>query len=588
MLKKLKIKSSLLLVVGITVGLSLLIIIFSLMALNTQREEYEEMIATTIAAKRQVDRCRLDLNIMVRRLNEAVLTDNESKLDECIARYHSVSDGFDEELQKLVDLYPFEDGNDQAYADALRKWLQASPNVITLLKSGERMEATNYINSELAPISDPTSAIAQKMSTALDDLESSAKKHQHEKGVKIAIALIAITVAATAFVLLLAIKIIKGIVAPLHEVVIALDGYSQGNLSIPVTFESENEIGEMCSSVRKSQEVLRGLIADVDHLLSDMADGNFATRSRNTGVYVGELESILESIRKINRSLSDAIQDLTHSAEQVSAGSDQVSAGAQSLAQGATEQASSVEELSATLEEISRHSKANASNSSLAMEHTHAASDMLIESSTHMEEMVRAMDKISDSSKQIGKIIATIENIAFKTNILALNAAVEAARAGSAGKGFAVVANEVRNLASQSDEAAKATKALIQDSVTSVEEGNNIVQNVVSALQKTKELTEQTVSDVSLVADAAVKEADSIAQISQGIDQIASVVQTNSASSEEFAAASEEVSGQMAVAKGILDRFTLANSDGSAPRYTSTDYDAPVSQGEFVDSGSKY
>ncbi len=590
MLKKMKIKSSLLLVMAVTVGISLLIIILALSSMSTQRKEYEDLISTTIAANRQVEQCRLDVNIMVRRLNEAAISEDTATLEEAITRFNQVADGFDEKLQYLLKVYPFKDNLAQEYADTMRKWMQAAPNVISLIREGERMEAVNYLNHQLGPIGAPTAGIAQKMTAALDELEKSEKEHQHEKGIKTGIVFIVITAVATIFVLFLSLKIIKGIVGPLQEVVVALDGYSQGNLSIPVKFESNNEIGAMCNSVRRSQEVLRGLISDVDHLLSDMADGNFATRSRTPEVYVGELESILESIRKINSSLSGALQDLIRSAEQVSAGSDQVSAGAQSLAQGATEQASSVQELSATLEEISRHSQDNASNSSMAMEHTHAASDMLIESSNHMEKMVRAMDKISDSSKQIGKIISTIENIAFKTNILALNAAVEAARAGSAGKGFAVVANEVRNLASQSDEAAKATKALIQESVTSVEEGNEIVQRVVSALQKTKELTEQTVADVGLVADAAAKEADSISQISLGIDQIASVVQTNSASSEEFAAASEEVSSQMAISKSILDKFILAGSKGNASTagHAASEYDYAGESGGFADSGSKY
>ena len=589
MLKKLKIKSSLLLVTGITVGLSLLIIIFSLMALNTQRKEYEDMIASTVAANRQVDVCRLDVNVMVRRLTALTISESEADIRTNLERFNSVYSKFDQELDELLRLYPLDDNKAQQYADVLRQWMQLTPHFISLIESGDKEAAKDYINNELNPLSAKTVAPAEDMSSALDELEAAKKEHQHAKGVKIAFVLIAITVITTVFVLYIALKIIKGIVEPLGEVVHALDGYSQGNLSVPVTFESDNEIGAMCNSLRRSQDVLRTVIADVDHLLSDMAGGNFTTCSRAPEFYVGELESTLSSIKKINSSISSSLLELMHSAEQVFEGSEQVSAGAQSLAQGATEQASSVEELSATLEEISHHSNDNAKNSSLAMEHTNAASDMLTESTTHMENMVKAMDKISDSSKQIGKIIATIENIAFKTNILALNAAVEAARAGSAGKGFAVVANEVRNLASQSDEAAKATKALIQDSVASVEEGNDIVQSVVAALGKTKELTEQTVSDVGLVAEAAAKEADSIAQISQGIDQIASVVQTNSASSEEFAAASEEVSAQIGVAKNILARFELKDSGDSSAfgSYAAPECDSILEQGEFSDS-SKY
>ena len=200
-----------------------------------------------------------------------------------------------------------------------------------------------------------------------------------------------------------------------------------------------------------------------------------------------------------------------------------------------------------------------------------------------MGEMVQAMEKISSSSEEIGKIIATIENIAFQTNILALNAAVEAARAGSAGKGFAVVADEVRNLSAKSDEAAKATKELIDNSITSVREGGAIVGKVSEALQKTVDATEELKKSIGSIARAVADEAESISQVTEGIDQISSVVQTNSATSEQSAAASEELSSQATIMKSLMAKFKLRESDDG---YSAAPVSAGGSYGSAADDYS--
>ncbi|MBQ3077239.1 MAG: methyl-accepting chemotaxis protein, partial [Clostridia bacterium] len=399
-------------------------------------------------------------------------------------------------------------------------------------------------------------------------------------------AVIAAMGVGTVIVVMFALALIKSITEPTALVHKALIGFSEGNLNIPVDFESKNELGDMCEALRTSQTVLNGMITDVDYLLGEMARGNFDINSRNEKVYVGALEAVLTSIRKINHNLSDTLSQISLSAEQVSAGSEQVSTGAQALAQGATEQASAVEELSATIAEISTNAQNNARNSENAMGHSRDAGAQVTESARYMEEMVVAMQKISDSSEEIGKIIATIENIAFQTNILALNAAVEAARAGSAGKGFAVVADEVRNLANKSDEAAKATKVLIDNSISSVQEGNEIVKRVAASLERTVSASEQVLSSIEMIAKATEEESEAISQVTEGIDQISSVVQTNSATSEQSAAASEELSSQATIMKELMAKFRLRSSDDSysvrsvEPTYTASapvdDYSAPA------------
>lgn len=353
--------------------------------------------------------------------------------------------------------------------------------------------------------------------------------------------------------------IAKKISKPIELVTDRLIMLSEGNLQDSVfVSQTADEVGMLTQALSKTVLTLRGYIENISYVLDELNSGNLDVQIELD--YMGDFKSIKNSLVRTLGELNKIITQIRSTAYQVSAGADQVSNGAQALSQGATEQASSVEELAATINEISSQVKEAAANAEKSRKQAQRAGDQVNTSNQQMQEMISAIGEISSKSDQIGKIIKTIEDIAFQTNILALNAAVEAARAGAAGKGFAVVADEVRNLASKSSAASKNTSMLIEGTIQAVEKGTNIASATAESLNSVVEITEQVVTSVDKIASATEYQASSIAQVTQGVDQISSVVQTNSATAEESAAASEELSGQAQMLKSLVGQFKLKES----------------------------
>ena len=573
-MKDMKIKKRLISGFLFVIVISVAIIIAALMQMNAQRANYNDILKYEVGANDLISEIRLDAAIAARNVRDMALKPGDRSNSELESRVNELLSDMDAQIKELEEIYPLDQAQLQDYITTVNKWGDELPAILNAINRGDGETAVSLIKNNCTPQLNDMATKAEAINDQLTQAQNDAADAQERNSLISLGVIIAVMVVATVLILGTAFKLVKGIMEPTEEVRKALMGFSEGKLDIPVNYESKNELGDMCNALRSSQDTLSAVIEDICYLLGEMANGNFDVRSRATDKYVGALSAVLESIRKINSNLSDTLAQIDMSAEQVSSGSEQVSTGAQALAQGATEQASAVEELSATITEIANNAKKNAENGEMAMHQSQESGNLVLESSKYMEEMVEAMGNISQSSQEIGRIISTIENIAFQTNILALNAAVEAARAGSAGKGFAVVADEVRNLATKSDQAAKATKELIDHSIESVQDGNEIVKKVSEALSKTVEASNLSMNSLQEITKAVEAEAESIAQVTEGIDQISAVVQTNSATSEESAAASEELSSQASLMKELMMKFTL-RSDKSYGT-TSSRADAPA------------
>jgi methyl-accepting chemotaxis protein len=355
----------------------------------------------------------------------------------------------------------------------------------------------------------------------------------------------------------------RALVRPLRLIGQVAQKFAEGNLSSDIERQTNDEIGDLEEVFAHTQASLKRIISDIAYVLGEISNKNLTAQT--SALYRGDFVQIQQSLHGITDAMKETMSQVRTAAGQVDAGANQVASGAQALAQGSTEQASSVQELSASASEISQKISYTAEQAEHANEQSKFAGEKLGMCTDKMHDLVSAMGEIKQTSDTIRGIIKTIDDIAFQTNILALNAAVEAARAGAAGKGFAVVADEVRNLAGKSAEASKKTQELILNSIEAVNKGSLLASDTASVLEEASAYAEQFITAVMEISQNATKEAEAIAQITQGLNQVSSVVHTNSATAEESAAASEELSGQAAMMQSLISAFRIDETPSVEP-----------------------
>ncbi len=508
-----------------------------------------------------VKNCRLYTNNAARTVREMVLNDSPTSYGKSKQKIQEQLELVDAQLEVLKETGLIEEKLFEKYEGKVNRWEAIANSIVSEIMAGNDDVAQTKIISECVP------ALESMMTTAdeLDEVTAAAMQSSITKSrivFWVGLVIIIISVAgATIIALQMAKRIIKTITEPLSEIEAVAHELEAGNLHSSISYSANDEVGVLAESLRKSFQTLSSYVDDIARTMGQFAKGNFDVKPEVD--WKGDFVEIRDALMKFERSMSKTLQNIQHVAGQVDSGASQVSDSSMDLAQGATEQAIITSGLADTVQSVYAEVVANVENAKEVSKKVEASGSAMGNGNEMMKEMVLAMVEISEASQQIEKIIATITDIASQTNLLALNAAIEAARAGAAGRGFSVVADQVSQLASQSADAAKNSKALIQSSLDAVEKGMLIADETAQQFEAVMASAQQVMGEVNKIADALEAQTESFTRINADVDHINDIVQTNSATSEECAAASQEMSGQATMLEGLIAQFKIGDYDDS-------------------------
>ena len=507
-------------------------------------------------ADQSVKICRINVNSAARNIREMALNDDASTYDSYEETVKRLLAEVDTSLKALKDTGIVPDSSYEEYAAALSEWGNVGYSIMEEIKNGNKEQAVNEIFDDCVPALNNLVQIAIKLDDITDEVKAQAARTTYI----FTFAGIVCIIVCLAFAWMLTGKtskrVLETILEPLRAVEDVAKELTEGNLHSTLEYRSEDEIGRLAHSMRKSIRILGSYVDDIGRAMKLFAEGNFDVQPEVE--WKGDFVGILDSFMMFEKSIADTIKGIQNVSNEVSSAAEQVASSSNDLADGATNQAAVVEELTATVAGVSEQVERNSQSAKEISARVDKLGNAILESNGKMHEMVDSMNEISDASKEIDKIIATINEIASQTNLLALNASIEAARAGEAGRGFAVVANQVNVLADQSAQAAKESSALIESSVRAVEKGMVIAGQTATQLEAVADNSKTITEEVTNIAETLETQTSEIQQINEGIEQINDVVQTNSATAEECAASSEEMSSEAENLREMIRKFKIA------------------------------
>ena len=507
-------------------------------------------------ADQAVKICRINVNAAARNIREMALNEDTSSYDNYEQTVKRLLSEVDSELQILKKTEVLSDENYEEYSTALSDWGEIGYSIIEEIKNGNDENATDAILNNCTPALNKVVEIAIKLDELTDEASSETVRNMVVCTVAGFVVIIVCLVFAFTLTRKTSKRVLETILEPLHAIEDVAMELTEGNLHSTLEYHSDDEIGKLAHSMRKSIRILGTYVDDIDRSMKLFSEGNFDVHPEVE--WRGDFVGILNSFMAFQASMAGTIKGIQNVSNEVSGAAEQVASSSNDLADGATNQAAVVEELTATVTGVSEQVEKNSQSAKEISVKVDELGNAISESNGKMHEMVDSMHEISEASKEIDKIITTINEIASQTNLLALNASIEAARAGEAGKGFAVVANQVNVLADQSAQAAKESATLIETSVKAVEKGMVIAGQTAAQLEEVAENSKVITTEVTNIAETLETQTTEIKQINEGIEQINDVVQTNSATSEECAAASQEMSSEAESLREMIRKFKVA------------------------------
>ena len=452
---------------------------------------------------------------------------------------------------RMVSLPPEIQAQYQTVEDKINSWYESTQGDIDKAKAGQVDVAVNDLMTTGKDIADD---VENSLVELINTIEADTKEKEttiQQQLVGLTILQVAVMVLAVLITIMYCLFLIKAITRPMAKLSEAAKKMTKGDIDVDCEKIYNDDLGQLLDEFAQMADTIREQTKITEAI--SKGDLTMEANPRSDRDVLGQ--AIVRLLSENNMTLSNVKEAST----QITVGSEQVANASQALAQGSTEQASAIQQVTASMDEVTQRTKANATEAGEANVLVQNIKEMATSGNDQMKSMIQAMDDINASSETISKIIKTIDDIAFQTNILALNAAVEAARAGVHGKGFAVVAEEVRNLAAKSASAASETAEMIDDTIHKVGNGTKIAQDTAKSLDEIVTSIDEIVGLISNITSSTNDQATAISQIDQAISQVSTVVQTNAATSEQCAAASEELSNQAVTLRNLMARYQLVS-----------------------------